>query len=184
MMHYIYHALYRWASIKSTCKLSVRVSKNLRWLNKQVKRVPRSDTRPVSRLYDFVYISIYVCICMYIYMYIYVCICSFKFLSRKLHLETVEKKLFLISSWNNFSCDVSLSSSNVEDNTVAYADDDDDDDALFFWNELPTKVCSALFPSRAIIRSSHHLIIPTCREQCLRLRTNSGQTADWSADNQ
>ena len=28
-------------------------SKNLKWLNKQVKRVLRSDTRPVSRLYDF-----------------------------------------------------------------------------------------------------------------------------------
>ena len=27
------------------CKLSVCISKNLRWLNKQVKRVLRSDTR-------------------------------------------------------------------------------------------------------------------------------------------
>ena len=33
--------------------MSVCISKNLRWLNKQVKRVLRSDTRPVSRLYDF-----------------------------------------------------------------------------------------------------------------------------------
>ena len=37
----------------SMCKLSVCISKNLRWLNEQVKRVLRSDTRPVSRLYDF-----------------------------------------------------------------------------------------------------------------------------------
>ena len=35
------------------CKLSVCISRNLRWLNKQVKRVLRSDIRPVSRLYDF-----------------------------------------------------------------------------------------------------------------------------------
>ena len=35
------------------CKLSVFTSKNLRWLNEQVKRVLKSDTRPVSRLYDF-----------------------------------------------------------------------------------------------------------------------------------
>ena len=43
----------RWTSIKSTCKLSVCLSKNLRWLNEQFKRVLRSDTRPVSRLNNF-----------------------------------------------------------------------------------------------------------------------------------
>ena len=42
-----------YTSIKSTCNLSVCISRNLRWLNKQVKRVLRSDTRPVLRLYDF-----------------------------------------------------------------------------------------------------------------------------------
>ena len=40
-------------SIKSTCKLSVCLNKNLRWLNEQVKRVLRYLTRPISRLYDF-----------------------------------------------------------------------------------------------------------------------------------
>ena len=44
---------YRWTSIKRTCKLCVCLSKNLKWLNKQFKRPLRSDTRPVSRLYDF-----------------------------------------------------------------------------------------------------------------------------------
>ena len=34
-------------------KLSVCISKNLRWLNEQSKRVLRYDTRSVSRLYDF-----------------------------------------------------------------------------------------------------------------------------------
>ena len=45
--------IYRWTSIKRTCKLSVCISKNLRWLTKQVKRVLRNDTWLVSRLYDF-----------------------------------------------------------------------------------------------------------------------------------
>ena len=39
--------------MKSTCKFSACISKNLGWLNEQVKRVLRSDTRSVSRLYDF-----------------------------------------------------------------------------------------------------------------------------------
>ena len=43
----------RWTSIESTCNLFVCISKDLRWWNKQVKRVLRSDTRPVSRLSDF-----------------------------------------------------------------------------------------------------------------------------------
>ena len=50
---WLYMYIDRWTSIKSTCKLSVCISKNLRWLNEQVKKVLRSDTRPVSRLYDF-----------------------------------------------------------------------------------------------------------------------------------
>ena len=37
---------------KTTCKLSVCISKNLRWLNEKVKTVPRYETRPVSPLYD------------------------------------------------------------------------------------------------------------------------------------
>ena len=32
----------QWTSIKSTCKLSVCINKNLRWLNEQVKRVQKS----------------------------------------------------------------------------------------------------------------------------------------------
>ena len=47
---YIYIYIYRWTSIKSTCKLSVCISKNLRWLNKQVKRVLRSDTTGFTSL--------------------------------------------------------------------------------------------------------------------------------------
>ena len=33
--------------------MSICISKSLRWLNKQVKRALKSDTRPVSRPYDF-----------------------------------------------------------------------------------------------------------------------------------
>ena len=50
--------IYISSSIKSTCVLSVCVSKHLRWFNKQVKRELRSYTQPVSRLYDFIYIYI------------------------------------------------------------------------------------------------------------------------------
>ena len=49
---YIYINQYK----KYVCVLSVCVSKHLRWFNKQVKRELRSYTRPVSRLYDFIYI--------------------------------------------------------------------------------------------------------------------------------
>ena len=35
----------RYKKIKSTCKLFVCISKNLRWLNEQVKRVLRYDPR-------------------------------------------------------------------------------------------------------------------------------------------
>ena len=38
---------------KKYAKLSVYISKNLQWLNKQVKRVLRHDTRTVSRLNNF-----------------------------------------------------------------------------------------------------------------------------------
>ena len=37
----IYLSIYGWISIKSTCKLFLCISKNLRWLNKQVERVLR-----------------------------------------------------------------------------------------------------------------------------------------------
>ena len=39
--------------VRCMYKLSVCISKNLRWLNEQSKRVLRYDTRSVSRLYDF-----------------------------------------------------------------------------------------------------------------------------------
>ena len=45
--------IYRWTSIKSMCKLALCINKNLRWLNKQVKRVLISDKQLISRLYDF-----------------------------------------------------------------------------------------------------------------------------------
>ena len=65
----------RSTSIKSTCKLSVCTSRNLRWLNKQVKRVRRSDTRLVSRLYDFqVWLQ---CWCYHYYLLVWRCLSNY-----------------------------------------------------------------------------------------------------------
>ena len=47
---YIYTCIYIYIYIYKT---SVCISKNLKWLNEQVKKVRRYDTRPVSRPYDF-----------------------------------------------------------------------------------------------------------------------------------
>ena len=67
--------LYRWTSIKSAYKLSVCISKNLRWLNKPVKIVLRSDTRPVACLCDFqVWLQ---CWCYHYYLLIWHCLSNY-----------------------------------------------------------------------------------------------------------
>ena len=72
---YVYIYRERWTSVKSACKLSVCISKNLRWLDKRVKKVLRSDTRPVSRLYDFqVWLQ---CWRYHYYLLVWLCLSNF-----------------------------------------------------------------------------------------------------------
>ena len=81
---YAYINIYKWNSIKSKCKLSVCIGKNLRWLNEKVKRVLRYEWHTTgftslrfSSLYKYTYVYIYINIYIYTYIniYIYICIC-------------------------------------------------------------------------------------------------------------
>ena len=77
--------------------MSACISKNLRWLNEQVKRVLRCDTRPVWRLYDFlVWLQ---CWLYHYYLLIWRCLSNYDVRYYVHMLNLIEAMFFLWTQW-------------------------------------------------------------------------------------